>query len=110
MKIKKSPDKSRNRGSNRNNIIVISRKQNDDKCSQKSFKSDQDEVRDKETLEDIVNTGDSMIKYINDREISRSSSVKIRSDLCATTENLIDKVRSIARKNNKNDGYSLWYQ
>ena len=39
-----------------------------------------------------------MIKYINAREISRSSSVKIRSHPGATTEDLINYVRPTARK------------
>ena len=90
MKIKKSPDKSKNRDSIRNNTNVTCRKQNDNKCSQKSFESDQDEVRDNKTPEDIVIIGDSMIKYINGREISRSSSVIITSHPGATTENLTD--------------------
>ena len=42
-----------------------------------------------------------MVKYMNGREISRSSSVKIRSHLDATTEDLIDYVRPTARKNPK---------
>ena len=42
-----------------------------------------------------------MIKYINAREISRSSSVKIRSHSGATIEDLIDYVRPTARKNPK---------
>ena len=50
---------------------------------------------------DIVIIGDSMIKYINGREISRSSSVKIRSHPGATTEDLIDYVRPTARKKTK---------
>ena len=47
---------------------------------------------------------------MNGREISRSSSVKIRSHPGATTEDLIDYVRPAARKKNENDGYSLCYQ
>ena len=42
-----------------------------------------------------------MIKYVNGREISGSSSVKIRSHPGATTEDLIDYVRPTARKNPK---------
>ena len=38
---------------------------------------------------------------MNDREISRSSSVKIRSHPGATTEDLINYVRQTARKNPK---------
>ena len=59
---------------------------------------------------DIVIIGDSIIKYVNSREISRSSSVKIRSHPGATTEDLIDYVRPTARKKPENDGDSLWYQ
>ena len=47
---------------------------------------------------------------MNGREILRSSSVKIRSHPGATTKDLIDYVRPIARKKLENDGYSLWYQ
>ena len=43
-----------------------------------------------------------MIKYMNGREISRYSSVKIRSHPDATTENLIDYVRPTARRKTKN--------
>ena len=42
-----------------------------------------------------------MIKYINAQEISRSSSVKIRSHPGATTEDLIDYVKPTARKKPK---------
>ena len=97
-KLKKSPDKNKNRDSNRNNTSVTARKQND----KRSQIEDQDEVRDNKTpKKDIVIIGDSMIKYINDREISRSSSVNIRSHPGATTEDLIDYVRPITRKNPK---------
>ena len=45
---------------------------------------------------------------MNGREISRSSSVKIRIHPGATTEDLMGYVRPIARrKNNENDGYSF---
>ena len=97
-KLKKSPEKNKNRDSNRNNTSVTARKQND----KRSQIEDQDEVRDNKTpKKDIVIIGDSMIKYINDREISRSSSVNIRSHPGATTEDLIDYVRPITRKNPK---------
>ena len=104
-KLKASPDKNRNRGSNRNNTNVTARKHND-KRSQSEGK---DEVRGNKTpKKDIVIIGDSMIKYVNGREIS--SSVKIRSHPGVTTEDLIDYVRPTARKKPENDGYSLWYQ
>ena len=91
MILKKSIDTIKSRDSNRNNTNVTARKQNDNKCSQKSFESDQDEVRDNKTpKKDIVIIGDSMIKYMNGREISRSSSVKIRSHQDETTDDLID--------------------
>ena len=84
-KLKKSPDKNKNRDSNRNNTSVTARKQND-KLSQVE---DQDEVRDNKTpKKDIVIIGDSTVKYINGRKISRSSSVKIRSHPDATTDDL----------------------
>ena len=50
---------------------------------------------------DIVIIGDSMIKYINGLEMSRSSSVIIRSNPGAPTEDLIDYVRPTARKKTK---------
>ena len=96
-KLKKSPDKNKIRDSNRSNTKVTARKQND-KRSQKSFEFDQDEVRDNKTpKKDIAIIGDSIIKYMSDREISRSSSVKIRSHPGATTQDLIDYVRPTAR-------------
>ena len=65
-----------------------------DKCSQNE---DQDEVRDnKAPKKDIVITGDSMIKYMNGRGISRSNSFKIRSHPIGTTKDLIDIVRATA--------------
>ena len=89
-KLKKSPDKNKNRDSNRNNTNVTARKQND----KRSQNEDQDEVRDNKTIKnDIMIIGDSMIKCMNGREISRSSSVKIRSHPGATTKDLIDYVR-----------------
>ena len=91
MILKKSIDTIKSRDSNRNNTNVTARKQNDNKFSQKSFESDQDEVRDNKTpKKDIVIIDDSMIKYMNGREISRSSSVKIRSHQDETTDDLID--------------------
>ena len=97
-KLKTSPDKNRNRDSNRNNTNVTARKHND----KRSQSEDKDEVRGNKTpKKDIVIIGDSMIKYVNGREISRSSSVKIRSHPGATTEDLIDYVRPTARKNPK---------
>ena len=52
-------------------------------------------------MKDIVIIGDSMIKYMNGRKISWSSSVKIRSHSGATAEDLIDYVRPTARKKPK---------
>ena len=77
---------------------MTARKQND----KRSQIEDQDELRDNKTpKKDIVIIGDSMIKYINAREISRSSSVKIRSHPRATIEDLIDYVRPATRKKPK---------
>ena len=58
-------------------------KQND-KSSQNN---DKNQVRDNTIpKKDIEIIGDSMIKYMNGREISRSSSVKIRNHPGATTQ------------------------
>ena len=97
-KEKKLKNKNKNRDSNSNNTSISARKQND----KRSQIGDQDKVRDNKTLKkDFVIIGDSMIKYINTQEISRSSSVKIRSHPGATTEDLIDYVRPTARKKTK---------
>ena len=57
--LKKSPDKNKNRDSNRNNSSVTARKLND----KRSQIEDQDEVRNNKTpKKDIVIIGDSMIK------------------------------------------------
>ena len=59
MTLKKSPEKSRNRDSNRYNTNFTARKQND----KRSQNEDQDEVRDNKTpKKDIVIIADSMIK------------------------------------------------
>ena len=42
-----------------------------------------------------------MIKYVNGREMSQSSSLKIKSHPGATTEDLIDYIRPTARKKQK---------
>ena len=42
--------------------------------------------------------GDSMIKYVNGREVSRSDSVKVRSHPEATTDDFIDYVRTVRKK------------
>ena len=42
--------------------------------------------------------GDSMIKYVNGREVSRNDSVKVRSHPGATTDDFIDYVRPTVRK------------
>ena len=97
-KLKTSPDKNRNRDSNKNNTNVTARKHND----KRSQSEDKDEVRGNKTpKKDIVIIGNSMIKYVNGREISRSSSVKIRSHPGATTKDLIDFVRPTAQKKPK---------
>ena len=96
----KSPNKNKNRDSNRNNTNVTASKQND----KSSHSEDQDEVRNKKTpKKDIVIIDDSLIRYMNGREISRSSSIKIRSHPGATTKHLISKKP-------ENDGYSIWCQ
>ena len=42
--------------------------------------------------------GDSMIKHVNRRELSRNDSVKIRCHPVATTDDITDYVRPTARK------------
>ena len=42
--------------------------------------------------------GDSMIKYVNGRGVSRNDSLKVRSYLGATTDDFIDYVRPTVRK------------
>ena len=75
-KLKKYPDKNKNRDSNRNNTNDTARKHND----KHSQNEDKDEVRGNKTpKKDIVIIADSMIKYVNGREISRSSSVKLEA-------------------------------
>lgn len=73
----------------------FTRKQNDNKWSHKSFESDQEKVRNAKTFKkDIITISDSMIKYVNDREILRFSLATISKDF-------IDYVRSIAWKNSQ---------
>ena len=51
--------------------------------------------------------GDSMIKYVNGRGVSRNDSVKVRSHPEATTDDFIDYVRPTVRKKpNLFDSYS----
>ena len=58
-KLKQYPYENKNRDCNRNNYNVTAWKQNDNKRSQKSFESDQDQVRDnKSHKNDIVILGD----------------------------------------------------
>ena len=47
---------------------------------------------------EIMIVGDSMIKNVNRREVSRDDPVKIRCHLGATTDDIIDYVRLTARK------------
>ena len=48
---------------------------------------------------EIMIVGDSMIKHVNGREVSRDDSVKIRCHLVGfTTDDIIDYVRPTARK------------
>ena len=94
-KLKKSSYKNKNRDNNRYNTNVTARKQN----VKQSQNKNKDEVRGNKTpKKDIVVIGDSIIKYVNGREIPRSSSVKTRSHPGATTEDLINYVRAIAQK------------
>ena len=96
VKTKKKKKKEKNlltkesKDSNRYNTNFTARKQNDNKWSHKSFESDQEKVRNTKTFKkDIITISDSMIKYVNDREILRFSLVTISKDF-------IDYVRSIA--------------
>ena len=45
-----------------------------------------------------MNVGDSMIKHVNGREVSRDNLIKIRFHPGATTDDFIDYVRPTARK------------
>ena len=47
---------------------------------------------------EIIIVGDSMIKHVNGREVSRDNSVKIRCHPGATTDDIIDYVRLTARQ------------
>ena len=47
---------------------------------------------------EIIIVGDSMIKHVNGREVSRDNSVKIRCHPGATTDDIIDYVRPTFRK------------
>ena len=47
---------------------------------------------------EVFITGNSVIKYVNGREISRNDSVKVRSHPGATTDDFIDYVRPTVRK------------
>ena len=47
---------------------------------------------------EVLIIGDSMIKYVNGRGVSRNDSVKVRSYLGATTDDFIDYVRPTVRK------------
>ena len=85
----------KSKDSNRYNTNFTARKQNDNKWSHKSFESDQEKVRNTKTFKkDIITISDSMIKYVNDREILRFSLATISKDF-------IDYVRSIAWKNSQ---------
>ena len=46
----------------------------------------------------ITIVGDSIIKHVNEREVSRDDSIKIRCHPGATTDDIIDYVRPTARK------------
>ena len=50
------------------------------------------------SIKEIIIIGDSMIKHVNVREVSRKNSVKIRCHPDATTDDIIDYVRPAARK------------
>ena len=61
--------------------------------------------------------GDSMIKPVNGRNVSDYMNAKVRSHPGATTEDLTDYVKPIARKKNKNVSYTRgkkrsteWYE
>ena len=47
----------------------------------------------------IVGIGDSMMKNVNGKDVSRGDSVKIRPHLGASTEDLIDHIKPAALKN-----------
>lgn len=63
----------------------------------RSFESHQDEVRDNKTLKKDIIIRNAMITYMNSREISQSSVVKMRSHLGAITDDFIYYVRPTAR-------------
>ena len=47
---------------------------------------------------EVFIVGDSMIKYVNGREVSRNNPVKVRSHLGVTTNDFIDYVLPTVRK------------
>ena len=56
---------------------------------------------DQSPKQEIVIIGDSIIKHVNGREVSRNNIVKVRSHPGATTEDLIDYVKPSVRKKPK---------
>ena len=55
----------------------------------------------KANKDSVIIVGDSMIKHVNDRDISCSHTVKVRPNLGASTHDLMDYVKPAMRKKPK---------
>ena len=64
-----------------------------------SFKDLHPEAHQPKVKKNIVIIGDSIIKNVNGRDVSRGDSVKIRPHPGASTEDLIDHIKPAMRKN-----------
>ena len=98
-------DKSINR-TNTNNALQNDKKNEsnvpkDDRFKelQVGFKDLHPEALQPKVKKNIVVIGDSIIKNVNGRDVSRGDSVKIRRYPGASTENLIDHTKPAIRKN-----------
>ena len=80
-------------GSNRTNSLPVKLRKN-----KNSNTADNDGVIKSKSKKETIIIRDSMIKHVNDHEVSRDNSLKIRYHPGATTDNIIDYVRSTACK------------
>ena len=55
----------------------------------------------KANKDSVIIASDSLIKHVNDRDISRSHTVKVRPNPGAATHDLLDYVKPVMRKSQK---------
>ena len=77
------------------NVLANSNIQCDKKTANSNIKNSNNE--EKQEKKKIVVTGDSMLNGVNEKELSKSHSVKAKNYLGATSEDILDKIDDLLK-------------